>query len=151
MVPATEHDNRRPIGLVVNGEASRHVMVLQKLLMPGLVDMYDARNIPELLAIVRHGRADMAVIDSDQGQQELLKTLRMIRRINTALPVVLVVREVSRRFMESALRLTAFSIVHKPLEREELLIQLRRILERFYPAPRTSRDSPDDPRAPWME
>jgi hypothetical protein len=47
--------------------------------------------------------------------------------------VILVAREVSRRFLEGALRLAAFSIAHKPLEREELLIQLRRIMERYYP------------------
>ena len=60
-----------------------------------------------------------------------------------ALPVVLVVRDVSRRFMESALRLTAFSVVHKPLEREDLLIQLRRMLERFHLMPPPGR--PQDP------
>ena len=67
------------------------------------------------------------------------------------MPVVLVVREVSRRFMESALRLTAFSIVQKPIEREELLIQLRRILERFYPTPPTDLGGPGGRRDPWME
>ena len=72
------------------------------------------------------------MVDSDEGDEALLNTLRMIRRVNAVLPVVLVAGQVTRRFMEGALRLEAFSIVHKPLGREELLIQLRRIVDRCY-------------------
>ncbi len=123
---------RRPLGIVLSGEARRHEDVLRKLLGPNLLNMYNAGNPGEVLTIVREGRPDVVVVDSDQGQEELLWTLRLIRRINHVLPVILVVREVTRRFMEDALRLTAFSIAHKPLEREELLIQLRRIIKRYY-------------------
>ena len=82
--------------------------------------------------MVEAGLGDAVVIDSNRGDQELLVMLRSIRRVTWAVPVVLVVRRATRRFMEGALRLEAFSVVHKPLEREELLVQLRRILERFY-------------------
>ncbi|NQU76527.1 MAG: response regulator [Planctomycetes bacterium] len=122
--------NRRPLGLVISGEARRHAENLRKLLAPGLVDMLDAPSMSELLMWVQRGLADVAVVDSDHDDRELLNTLRIIRQVNSAMPVVLVVRNITRRFLEGALRLEAFSIVHKPLEREELLIQLWRIVER---------------------
>ncbi len=132
MVYVEQKSNRRPLALVVSGEACRHVVILQKLLGPNLVDMHNAHDTGDLLAIVKRGDADAVVVDTEGGEQELLKTLRLIRRVNSSLPVVLVAKQASRRFMEGALRLAAFSVVHKPLEREELLIQLRRIVERFY-------------------
>jgi len=122
----------RRFTLVVSGEARRHVVNLQKLLGPHPVDMYNAADTGDLMATVQEGRADAVVVDSEWGQQDVLKILRMIRRVNAALPVVLVAQRTPRRFMEGALRLAAFSIVHKPVEREELLIQLRRLVDRFY-------------------
>lgn len=137
MMRVEDRPARRPFTLVVSGEARRHGGVVQQLLGPSQVDLYDAMDIADLMAAVQAGRADAVVVDSDGGEQELLKTLRMIRRVNPALPVVLVARRVSRRFMENALRLEAFCVVHKPLEREELLIQLRRLVERFSGSGRT--------------
>jgi DNA-binding NtrC family response regulator len=128
--PVPEQVVRRPLGLVVSGEARRHADVLRQLLGPDLVEMVIAGDTEQLLLFVQGGRADAVVVDSDRGDQEVLEVLRMIRRVNSGLPVVLVARSATRRFMEVALRLAAFSIVHKPLEREELLIQLRRIVER---------------------
>jgi len=132
MACAQEQWIQRPLAIVVSGEARRHEDVLRKLLGPNLLNMYNARGPGELVTIVQSRGPDVAVVDSDQGQEELLWTLRLIRRVNRVLPVILVVREVTRRFMEDALRLTAFSIAQKPLEREELLIQLRLILKRYY-------------------
>lgn len=131
MAAATEQPAKKHVGLVVSGDAGRHVEILRTLLGPHLVDMYNAGDVTELLAIVQRGRADVAIIDSDRGEEEVLKALRMIRRVNAAMPVVLVTGRVTRRFMEGALRLEAFSIVHKPVEREDLLIQLQRILQRL--------------------
>jgi DNA-binding response OmpR family regulator len=133
MSAASEQHAKRPLSLVVSGETRRHGETLRKLLLPELVKMLDAHNMHELLGIVQHGAADAVVVDSDRDDQELLTMLRLIRRVDWAVPVILVAREVSRRFLEGALRLEAFSIAHKPLEREELLIQLRRIMERYYP------------------
>jgi DNA-binding NtrC family response regulator len=122
--------NRRHFGLVVSGEARRHAENLRKLLQPHLVDTLGVSNVTELLLVVQQGQVDAAVIDSDQGDQDVLKMLRMVRRVNAGLPVVLVIGQANRRFLEGALRLEAFSILHKPVEREDLLIQLRRIVER---------------------
>ena len=126
-----EQDNRRPLGLVVSGETRRHSDTLRKLLGPGLVDMLNADDIGDVLGLIKHGQADAVVIDSERDDQELLITLRMIRRVTWTVPVVLVTRQVSRPFLEGALRLKAFSIVHKPIGREELLIQVQRIVTRI--------------------
>lgn len=131
-IPGQMNLRDRPLALVVSGEAARHDEALRKLLGPAMLVTYRAGGPDELVEIVRRGRADAAVLDTEGEPHELLKTLRIIRRVDAMLPVILVASQVSRRFLEDALRLAAFSVAHKPLEREELLMQLRRIFERFY-------------------
>lgn len=132
MAPVIRQRIERPFGLLVSGDAARHEEALQKLLAPRYVETLRADEPEQVLNLVRAGQADAAVLDLPGDHQQLLKMLRMIRRMNTAIPVVLVAQSVSRRFMEDALRLAAFSVAHKPLEREHLLIQLRRLLERAH-------------------
>ena len=123
---------QRPVTLIVSGEARSQAGIIQQLLGPALVSMFNVADTGELLHVVQRRQVDGAVVDSEVGDggEDLLKTLRIIRRIDAKLPVVLVASSLSRRFLEGALRLEAFSVVRKPMQREELLIQLRRIVER---------------------
>ena len=61
----------------------------------------------------------------------------MIRRLDSDLPVVVVTKRRDRRLLEDALRLTAFSVVVKPLALEEFLRQIQRMMARI---DRTLRD-----------
>ena len=55
----------------------------------------------------------------------------MIRRLDAVLPVVVLTTRRDRRWLEHALRLAAFSVVVKPLELEELLRQIQRMMVRM--------------------
>jgi len=81
--------------------------------------------------VVDSGLVDAAVLDDIEGMIDVLQMLRMIRRLNAMLPVVIVTRRSDRRVLETALRLAAFSVVSKPLELEPLLRQIQRIMERL--------------------
>jgi CheY-like chemotaxis protein len=76
--------------------------------------------------------ADAAVLD-DQVDWELnvLQVLRMIRRVDSMLPVVVITGRTERRWLEDALRLAVFSVVSRPLEFEELLRQIQRMMARI--------------------
>jgi len=81
---------------------------------------------------VESGDADAAVLDEDANwEQDVLQVLRMVRRLDRALPVVVVTSHTERRWLESALRLAAFSVVAKPLELENLLRQIQRMMQRL--------------------
>ncbi len=78
------------------------------------------------------GRADAAVLDDETDWDlDVMKLLRMIRRVNEALPVVVVTQHRDRIYLENALRLAAFSVVVKPLALEDLLRQIHRIMDRL--------------------
>jgi DNA-binding NtrC family response regulator len=124
--------NRRPFGLVVTGEAESWRKVVEQIVGADMLTTYPVTDDRELLNVVESGRVDAAVLDDEAGwMHDVLQLLRMIRRFNAVLPVVVVTTHRERRYLEDALRLAAFSVVTKPLELEELLRQIQRMMERL--------------------
>ena len=135
---AAINERRTPFGLVVTGGAESWLPALQGLLGPQWLRPYRVGNDRELLEVVESGVADAAVLDDEEEWAlDVLQLLRMIRRMDACLPVVVVTTRSDRRWLEDALSLAAFSVVAKPLEFEELLRQLRRMMIRL---DRTLRD-----------
>jgi two-component system, response regulator PdtaR len=125
-------NRQAPFGLVVTGEAESWKGVLEDLVGPQWLRTYPVANKGELLEVVQAGLADAAVLDdSAQLGLDALQLLRMIRRLDAMLPVVVVTAHTERRWMEDALRLAAFSVVIRPLELEELLRQIQRMMIRL--------------------
>lgn len=130
---AALNKTERPFSLVVTGEAENWRPVLDAIVGPRWLVTFEARNDREVLEVVRSGIADAAVLDdSAELGVEALQLLRMIRRLDAVLPVVVVTTEhPERRWLEDALRLAAFSVVTGPLELEELLRQIQRMMLRI--------------------
>lgn len=121
-----------PFGLVVTGEAESWRGALELIVGPRWLRTYHVSDDRELLSVVEHGLADAAVLDdSAEWSVDVLQMLRMIRRLDAMLPVVVLTTRRDRRWLEHALRLTAFSVVVKPLELEELLRQIQRMMVRI--------------------
>lgn len=129
---ATRNRESQPLRLVVSGEADTWKLALEQIVGPQLLTMLPVRGDRELMEVVRSGEADAAVIDEEvDWGLDILQVLRMIRRLNERIPVVVVTRRSDRRLLEAALRLAAFSVVTKPLELEEMLRQLQRLMVRL--------------------
>jgi len=130
---AALNSKERPFSLVVTGEARNWRPVLDLIVGPRWLVTYQARSDREVLDVVQAGAADAAVLDDTaQLGMEALQLLRMIRRLDTCLPVVVVTAvHPERRWLEDALRLAAFSVVPQPLELEELLRQIQRMMLRL--------------------
>ena len=126
------NDRREPFGLVVTGEAEAWRSALEQIVGPRWLCTYEVSGDRELLQVVESGAAHAAVLDEEAlWDVDVLHLLRMIRRVNAMLPVVVVSQRRDRRLLEGALRLAAFSVVVKPLELEELLRQVRRMMVRI--------------------
>lgn len=128
----TLNRRRSPLSLVVTGEAELWTCALEKIVGPQWLRTYDVSSDSELLEVVESGEADAAVLDdSADWAVDVLGLLRMIHTLDAALPVVVVTTRQDRRWLESALRLAAFSVVVRPLQLEELLRQIQRIMVRL--------------------
>ncbi|MFP4107056.1 MAG: response regulator [Phycisphaerae bacterium] len=127
-----EQEQRTPFSLVVTGEAEKWQPALELIIGRQYVKTHPVETQGELLDVVRAGQADAAVLDdqADLGL-DVLQLLRMIRRLDNMLPVVVLTSRNDRRWLESALRLTAFSVEMKPLDLESLLRQIQRMMVRL--------------------
>ncbi len=131
MVLTTQH-RRNPLSLVVTGEAETWQNAIQQIVGPQWLTTHRVSSDRELLEVVESGQADAAVLDDETDWNlDVMRLLRMIRRINEALPVVVVTQHRDRVYLENALRLAAFSVVVKPLALEDLLRQIHRIMDRL--------------------
>jgi len=131
MVTALRPD-KSPFSLVVTGEAEGWLPALHQLVAPRYLVARPVTSDQELLTVVEAGGADAAVLDDAAGWDvDVLRLLRMIRRVNRTLPVVVVTGRRDRHWLEDALRLAAFSVVTRPLEFEELLRQIQRMMLRL--------------------
>jgi len=115
--------------LVLSGEAGNYVEVLNRLVGPTWLEMYQARRANEVLELVRFSAPDAVVLD--EQEVDALKLLKSIRRVNQGLLVVLLTGRMDRRWLEEALRLAAFSVLAKPLHLEQLLVQIQRMMIRL--------------------
>ena len=112
MMVTTLHERKSPFGLVVSGEAEAWRPALEQIVGSQWLTTYLVRSDHELLGLVEAGMADAAVIDeSADWRLDVLHLLRMIRRLDALLPVVVVTSRTDRRWLEGALRLTAFSVL----------------------------------------
>ena len=129
---ATAKDRDKPISLVITGEAESWLPALDMILGPRLVEPVEVHGHEELLDVVEAGEADAAVLDENADWSvDMLRLLRMIRRVNQVLPVVVISSRNDRRWLEDALRLAVFSVVARPLQLEDLLRQIHRMMVRL--------------------
>ncbi len=120
-----------PFGLVVNGEAGDYIAALEQIVGRRWLATFPARSDKEVLQLVQTGVPDAVVLDEAATELEPLRLLRMIRQVNGTMLVVLLTCHNDRRWLEEALRLTAFSVVVKPLRLEELIAQIHRMMVRL--------------------
>ena len=129
---AALNEYKDPLGLIVTGEAESWLPALEMIIGPQVLAPYQVHSRRELLDVVESGVADAAVLDDGvEWTLDVLQILRLIRRLDRVLPVVVVTRRTDRRLLEDALHLAAFSVVAKPLALEELLRQIQRMMVRL--------------------
>ena len=128
MVAQSYNKTDRPLNLVVTGEAESWIPALSRIVGPRWVLARKVSGDGELLNLVESGLADAAVLDDAvEWKIDVLQLLRMIRRLDAMLPVVIITDRHDRRWLENALRLAVFSVVARPLGFEDLLRQIQRM------------------------
>ncbi|MBI1369712.1 MAG: hypothetical protein GC162_13785 [Planctomycetes bacterium] len=111
---------------------------LPRLLAPQGVRSIVVSDPNEAAVLIERQPIHAAVIDAGQPRDPGgLKLLRVIQRLRPTPPAVLVRgrifdRRTDNRLLSDALKLDAFSVLDQPVELEQVLDVLRRLLERHY-------------------
>ena len=128
----TQAKPEKPFRLVVTGESKSWLPALETLVGAQWVQPCPVGSDGELMTVVQNGQADAAVLDDEvDWSLDVLRVLRMIRRLDATFPVVVVTRQRDRHHLQAMLELRAYSVLARPVELEQLLRQIHGMMIRL--------------------
>lgn len=86
----------------------------------------------EALDILRQDQIHLALLDQHLPRMTGLETLRIIRQVNTLLPVILMTADSTQQLLRDALSAHAFCVMSKPVTRSVVVYTVRQALSRSY-------------------
>jgi len=128
----TQHKPVKPVRLAVTGESRSWLPALEAIVGPAGILPRHVGSDQELLDVVQAKQVDAAVLDdSVDWALDVLRALRLIRRMNARLPVVVVTGHRDRQHLQAMLELRAHSVLGRPVELEQLLRQIQGMMTRL--------------------
>ena len=143
----TETQSPKPFRLLLTGESNAWLPALEAIVGPRFIQPQRVTSDEELLDVVRDRRVDAAVLDDEvDWAVDVLRLLRLIRRMDARLPVVVVTSHRDRRRMQTMLELHAHSVLGHPVQLEQLLRQIHSMMTRLDQMLRHGLRGPRPPR-----
>ena len=143
----TDTKPQTPFRLLLTGEANAWLPALEAIVGPRFIQPQRVTSDEELLDVVRDRRVDAAVLDDQvDWAVDVLRLLRLIRRMDARLPVVVVTSHRDRRRMQTMLELHAHSVLGHPVQLEQLLRQIHSMMTRLDEMLRHGLRGPRPPR-----
>jgi DNA-binding response OmpR family regulator len=127
-MPVTE-TGRGPIGRVLVSDAGPvqrddWVRSLSVYLEPRSVQVERVFTGRDAIGLVERGGIDAAILSSELPAMDGLSVLRIIRSLDSRLPCVMIVGDASKRTLQQALELQAYSVLIRPVD----VAALRRVV-----------------------
>src|SRR5439155_9950740 len=91
-----------------------------------------AHSGEEALDILHDQQVHLALLDQHLPRLTGLETLRIIRRVNAILPVILLTGESTQQLLRDALSAQAFCVMSKPVSRNVVVYTVQKALARSY-------------------
>ena len=135
------------LNVLLNDPQQDWAVQLPQLLEPQGIRAIAVASIDQALSVIRDQPIHAAVVDlglptlsgsqSPRSEPGALKLLNVIKQLNPAPPTVVVRdrrfdRRTDDRVLRYALKLEAFSVLDQPVNLEQLLRVLKRLVERHY-------------------
>ncbi len=106
---------------------------LQEMLAPFGYPTFVAEDGETALEVLEHQEVHLFLCDMYMRTLNGLETVSLARRIVSELPCILVTASSDEQLVRKALEVKVYSVVNKPINRQELLFTLQRALRRAYP------------------
>ena len=114
--------------LIVDDETDVRTQIATQLSMEGFEPL-QAANGAAALGLIRQGVPAVVLLDVVMPGHDALQVLREVRRIDAGTPVVLLAAHGSLRAAVEAVKAGAYDYVGKPLDRDELILAVRRAID----------------------
>jgi two-component system, NtrC family, response regulator len=116
--------------LVVDDEPN-YLIVLSELLREEGFEVYTASSGKEGLEIVREVDLDLVITDMQMPEMDGVRFLQEIKKINTALPVIIITAYAEVEKAVAAMQAGAFSYLAKPFSNDELVVNINKAAQHY--------------------
>jgi len=131
-VVETRYKPGGPFRLAVTGESRSWLPAVARLVGPRWVQPRPVDSDEGLIELVHDHEADAVVLDDEvPWSADVIRLLRIIRRLDARLPVVVVTGQRDRHVLQAMLDLRAYSVLGRPVELEQLLRQIHGMMVRL--------------------
>ena len=117
--------------LLANEQEGWHQTV-RGLLEPQGVQTLSARSGREALNIMEEQPVHVAVLDQQMPQLGGLQVIRLMREMKTAPAAILLANQLTNHLLHEALGMHVFTVLAKPVDFNQLLDALARVLKRYH-------------------
>ena len=120
---------------------------LRGVLEPEGFQTFLAEDGPQAIDIVRSNEVHLLLLDMHMPRLTGLETLRLVKKLKSRLPCILLSAHPDEGLVQQAMRADAFSFLTKPVSRLTITTTVRTALAKTYGWP-TNEDRADAGRAP---
>jgi DNA-binding NtrC family response regulator len=117
--------------LLANEQEGWHQTV-RGLLEPQGVQTLSARSGREALRMIESQPIHVAVLDQQMPQLGGLQVIKLMRELRQAPPAILLASQLSSHLLNEALGMHVFTVLAKPVDFNQLLDALARVLRRYH-------------------
>ncbi len=96
------------------------------------LELYEAESGEEAVDIVLHRRIDIVLLDMHMHVMTGLETLRVLKRMDALRPCILITSDTSEELRRDAQDADAFSVLKKPILRQQLVTTVSTALVTAY-------------------
>jgi DNA-binding NtrC family response regulator len=126
----TTASNRLTV-LLANEQEGWHQTV-RGLLQPQGVQTLSARSGREALHMIESQPIHVAVLDQQMPQLGGLQVIKLMRELRHAPPAILLANQLTNHLLHEALGMHVFTVLAKPVDFNQLLDALARVLKRYH-------------------
>ena len=124
----------KPYQLLLADDDAQFREVLRSLLEPWF-DLFEAPSGERAVKIVEDRRVDLVLLDMHMEELTGIETARIVKRIDAQLPCILVTADATEDLVEKASQAEIWSVLSKPVRRQDLLETVSAAIDTFYDDP----------------
>jgi CheY-like chemotaxis protein len=124
----------KPYHLLLADDDARFRDVLRSLLEPWF-ELVEASSGERAVEIVEDRRIDLLLLDMHMEELTGIETVEIVKGINSRLPCILVTGDATDEVVEKATEADIWSVLSKPVRREDLMATVSAAIDNFYDDP----------------
>ncbi len=124
----------RPYHLLIADDDDAFRDILRDIFEPWF-SLLEAESGEQAVEIVECERVDLVLLDMNMHELSGIDTIRIVKRIDSQLPCILVTGEASQELEVEARRADAWGVLPKPIRKDELLQSVSTAIDSTYGDP----------------